>query len=93
MRNIFNQGRRVFLRRSAIGAAGLAVSQLPKSVFAEPAAFKAINPNIDNMRVVYLKNNSYNSGSTVSTSAVESGLDKMAQTLAQKGNVKDEQQV
>jgi hypothetical protein len=95
-----NSNRRDFLKVTAAGATGALVGFLgPAKVFGAPAAWTskmAINPNIDNLRVVCCSdptmvangapnwNNATAVGNAVSRDRVFADMDEMAKSLANK---------
>jgi hypothetical protein len=95
-----NSNRRDFLKVTAAGATGALVGLLgPAKVFGAPAAWTskmAINPNIDNLRVVCCNdptmvvnatpnwNNAAAVGNAVSRDRVFADMDEMAKSLANK---------
>ena len=102
MKKKISVGRRNFLKMTAAGAAGLALANANK-VFAAPAAWTtgmAINPNIDNMRVVSCHDTAMMNSTPVSmtfaaqnaaanTARIQANMDAMAMSLAQKTTAAD----
>jgi hypothetical protein len=89
-----NQSRRQFLKTTAIGAAGMAISGGVQKAFAAP--FKAINANIPNTRIICCNDAKMLSGSgstsfqsqnqAIALAPVEADLDAMAMSLTQQAS-------
>ena len=100
---LFPAGRRSFLKASAAGAAGLMLSKIGiTDVYARTEAAgwvngTQINPNIDNLRVVYCTDaamvtktpttwTTQTQNDCINTAQVQTNMDKMAMALAQKAD-------
>ncbi len=105
MEKRYSKGRRDFLKTSLIGASSgiMVINTLPGNLLAKyssRAGVKDINPDIDNLRVVYCTDDNMVSqdptswsytkqNESVDTDKVSEGMDKMAMALAEKSTASE----